>query len=134
MTITTEKINGVPHTVVWHVDYPPSGTLGRRYTDMVSGVKEFFEDANCLRHIATALPPIPRFPQPDDAALLYRYCSDGVMPWIKEPNGQSFAFIVAPHLINFNELAPPDLPRVEITHATRNGERVDIAITEMNNP
>lgn len=74
--MSVETINGKPMTVVKHdIDY---ATLGRRFVRLSNGVIAIFKDADCLHHIATALPPLPRHPTEKDASLLYLYASHGL--------------------------------------------------------
>jgi hypothetical protein len=75
--ITIEKINGVPHTVVWH-----DGVQAN-----IASEEGWY---NCYTHkisidgngkvIATALPPLPRNPTADDAKLLHLYEAHGLHP------------------------------------------------------
>jgi hypothetical protein len=147
MTITKEKINGVEHNLVWHEETKDKNLLGRRFAKLSGGALAFFKDANCLHHIATALPPLPRYPKPSDAALLYRYVAEGITPVFKWRLGSGFFVGVSSVNIAGSKNSPvwlvetpryvtrllaecPNAEGWEITHALHNGQRVDVAITE----
>jgi hypothetical protein len=135
---TTENINGELMTVVWHSPTIKS-VIGRRFVRLESGVKEFFAGADCLHHIATALPALSRNPKPEDAAemealtrLFSEYRAKGLMPQASiNTIGRDGGFFmrISPFRM-LNETCD-----AEITHAinTKTGERVEIAIKEKTN-
>lgn len=88
MKVSVEEINGRQVTVIWHEESQHT-TLGRRFVTLDSGVLEVFKDANCLEHIATALPPLPRKPTKGDAALLHLYAANNLMPVMTYDNGNT---------------------------------------------
>lgn len=87
----------------------------------------------CITHTIAILPPLPRRPKPEDATLLYRYCSEGInvcgkyLSWYDDDEcsfGRDFIIKEGP-IVSF---LGGDLVR-EITHATdTNGNRIEIAI------
>lgn len=121
--ITIEKINGVPHTVVWHgkPNNPLSdwqyGALGTRVMFcMLHGKRNY-------RIMATALPPLPRHPTEADAPLLFAYASHGIEVWATRTDFVGKGFTVTGIAV-LNMLGKP----LDITHAMHKGERVAIAI------
>lgn len=131
MEVTIEQIEGKPHTVVWHSPILKCETLGRRFANLRNNTLAIFRDADCLEHIATALPALPRYPQshPDSTRrhprnteemdrLKALYRAHGLLVIGYEKNhGGGLRYI--------QELG-------EIAHAidSATGERVSIAITE----
>ena len=130
MKVTIENINGAAHTVVLHSEGQKDAVLLQ-----CKGIYGYYENyyhkcgAKSLRHIATALPALPKHPKPQDARLLYRYMAEGIdlrflMPKaeIMPADGWEFADIV-------NHIRCCDL---EITHAinSKTGDRVEVAINE----
>lgn len=79
-----ENINGTDYTVVSYGDNP-TPLLGRRFVEHQSGALYFFLEAECLTHFATALPPLPRRPKPEDTKLLHRYMEEGLTPYLQAP-------------------------------------------------
>lgn len=61
MKTSIETINGELCTVILYGVGSSINFLGCRYID-VNGVKEFFKEAECLTHIATALPALHERP------------------------------------------------------------------------
>lgn len=127
--ITTEEINGQKMTVVWHTDkFRLWAHIGRDvgidWKQGVDGCCYWFsqEPAYC---IATALPALPRNPKPEDAKLLYRYMAEGIAlrTIVDKKYKQSGALL-------FLALELESRSQIEITHATFEGERVEVAIKE----
>lgn len=93
-------------------------------------------DASSFSHTLTILPALPRNPKPSDAALLYRYMVEDLIPFgdIKVPcaafgesNGRYQRISVEVSTVGRIDNSMPTL-----THAidSQTGERVEIAITE----
>lgn len=145
MKTSMETINGKLFTIVWHGDNSGKSTLGRRIVALSGGVFAVFKDADCLDHIATALPALPRHPKPEDAKLLYRYMSEGIAihgavidgseafvglteindyPVMTFTNGRAWWFV------NKKDSLDVSFSPKEITHATdmETGERAGVAI------
>lgn len=88
-------------------------------------------DINSITHTIVTLPPLPRYPKPEDAGLLYAYAAQGLFPY-----GQ--VFIKSEGNFSMNTLPMLDLmeekhsfPKVELLDALlADGTRVDIAIQE----
>lgn len=80
MKTTIETINGRECTVLWHLDNYNINDEEMCWAKTADGVWLAFDDWERPVHIATALPPLPRNPKPEDAALLYRYAAEGVYP------------------------------------------------------
>jgi hypothetical protein len=130
MKITIEEINGVKHTVVWHdtdkvAPFDVGDKRGIQFTmQHNTGVIAI----STLRYdwIATALPPLPRQPTAKDAALLHAYAAHEL-----DVHGTYYdAFVLrdgeADGLLILRLIHVAR--KVTITHATHNGERVEIAI------
>ena len=66
--------------------------------------------------IIVVLPALPRYPKPEDAPLLYRYMAEGIIPILDECESLD-------RMIFTNGFGEG-----RITHATHNGERVEVAI------
>jgi len=113
ITIETNS-EGKQHTVVWHKDECPTLTV---YCND-GGMLFCHRDGT---HIATALPALPRHPKREDAGLLYRYMAEGMRIYMQSKyNTDGWIFAVAEsHIME---------GLTEITHATFNGCRVEIAI------
>lgn len=128
--ITIEEIQGKKYTVVWHAN------MSENY--MRSELTWLPLKNGCLinypwgaaTHIATALPALPRHPKPEHASLLYRYMAEGMQikgRFYTRDNDWEVDFMTAhPESVIWQE----DGCKSEITHATHNGERVEIAITD----
>lgn len=131
MKTTIEEINGEPMTVVWNSEACANSISqgfkkchlseiiiaeGAQYMVVGSGV------------FATALPALPRHPKPEDAPLLYRYMAEGIVPMIKhglhEDDYNPVTLYTDPEGNFCNKLMR------EITHATHNGERVEVVIND----
>lgn len=141
MTITKEKINGVEHTIVWHDGGEPFWMPSAQGWN---GHGMDYESNTLSGLIATALPPLPRNPQPSDAALLYLYAAQGLMV-VSEVIGNdsnrtihSYVFVGSGRKGIYTEKNPPYdctnhldwFANYPITHALHNGARVEIAITD----
>ncbi len=113
--ISIEEIQGKKYTVVWHEE----DLHGYRVKAITVGYVLFC--CNRTAHLATALPALPRNPKPEHAALLYRYMAEGFEIGFDK---------------NFHSGVPKTIIEMcskegsEITHATHNGNRVEIAITD----
>lgn len=142
--ITIETINGKPYTVVWHeLQYCQHVFYFERedcYCELNSGVIAAFNiviehgEFVCNKHIATALPALPRYPKNDEATirLLHLYAVHGVKIWglCKTCYG-TWEVMAEPCVDDDTAISSSDGNTIEeITHATFNGERVDIARTD----
>lgn len=131
MKITIETINDELCTVIW---YNKGIEPDIKYADVklldgswIFRIRRPTARGCKIKHIATALPALPRHPKPEDAPLLYRYMAEGVEP-----------ILVSNHpVLKGRELFWEKYLREgwedsqhngEITHATHNGERVEVAI------
>lgn len=138
MKTSIETINGKLCTIVWHGYNPIKNTIGRRFATLHGGTFAVFKDADCLDHIATAIPALPRNPKPKDAPLLYRYASEGLMVWWTdndEEKPRTCAWVINMHLVNYNQLVEHTnlTRRMEITHAVDSeGNKVEVAINNNN--
>ena len=130
MTPTIETIDGKPYTVVWHSKPLPiqqgldDGMLFLVETSHgyeLCVIVGYPDDTVDRGSIATALPPLPRYPTFKDAALLYRYMAEGASICCSIGGEEDVPLLHAHGLKYFI---------VEITHATLNGERVEVAIEE----
>lgn len=146
MIISIETIDGKACTVVWRKGDPEfmcwdeADFIGGN--DAADTVIGYNRDGDVLY---IALSALPRHPKPEDAQLLYRYMADGIKPEFKWRNGRGL--FVGASIVNiagsknspvwlvetprhitrlFSEF--PNTEGWEITHATFNGERVDVAI------
>jgi len=123
--ITIEEIKGKKYTVVWHAN------MSKNY--MRSELTWLPLKNGCLinypweaaTQIATALPALPRNPKPSDAALIWRYMAEGILPMLRGVDTFYPAFFAVDDkgLWDAGET-------IKISHATHNGERVKIAITD----
>lgn len=128
MKTTIEEINGKPMTVVWH---NPREHKSRHFSHMdldcyvynLANGDVIYTSATDSAHIATALPPLPRKPKPEDARLLYRYMAEGIEPHDKCGNAKMQ-----------QDYGNAWFTKHEITHAinSETGERVEIAIEDRN--
>jgi hypothetical protein len=135
--VTVEKINGAEYTVVWHEDTE----LGYWHPTYMGGHEKYLahvnirgcdKDNQCrLRHIATALPALPRYPKPKDIMKYYEH--DLIIYGESETGDEG---IVVASTVNDDcwlstegELFPDGM--FKVTHANMNGERCEIAIKEM---
>lgn len=125
MKVSIETIYTKKYTVIYHDEQLFCKILGRRLVTLGNGVLEIFREPECLDHIATALPPLPRNPKPEDAPLLYAYMAEGLTVYCDCPveRGLDISIVLAT-LCTFIH------GDFEITHATLGGERVEIAITD----
>jgi len=125
--ITIENINGQLMTVVWHRKVEPTWkTEWYKLQDCYA----LLHVKNTTYHIATALPPLPRNPTPDDAQLLYRYLSEGIQ-LMGKPLVSPEDFFNDDSDISYSHWPLVEILKAptQITHATYNGQRVEIAIT-----
>lgn len=80
MEVTIENIDGQEMTVILHKNYGMQDVVECldecNYDILVDGTYIFFS-GSIGGHKATALPPLPRRPKPEDAPLLYRYMAEG---------------------------------------------------------
>lgn len=138
MTDTTiETINGKQYTVVWHIDVSNDISSAWNWAatsaGLVLGTSEVY---------ATALPPLPRYPKPEDAKLLYRYMAEGLEPMAKcitnERNflgmyGGMCHYLYGIEILSELELGEPNVRDIEIAHCTNEqGEKVEVAIDNDN--
>jgi hypothetical protein len=94
-----------------------------------------------FNYIITTLPALPRYPKPEDAPLLYRYMAEGIVPVLVDKSGYNGGFIgfcaisnTQTLLVKHSDGQPITIHmEAEITHATMDGERVEIAIEEKDN-
>jgi|GEM_PF-5095442 len=140
MKITIGHISGKDYTIVWHAK--PVNILGRRFTTLANGTLALFKDANCLDHIATALPALPRFPANDEATvrLLRLYAAHGVIPVLTYSTGNIDGRTAEAEYMSkqwFEVMGEtPEFKQSygytndEITHCLVSGQRVDVAITD----
>ena len=75
---TIERIAGKLFTVVWHHKPTVCGTLGLRNTQLKDGSVNVFLEADCINHVATALPAVSLYPETSDIRLLARYMAEGI--------------------------------------------------------
>lgn len=122
--ITIESINGKLYTVVWYVTPLTCGTLGKRFSLLNDGCLAVFGEAECMSHIATALPALPRYPKPEDARLLHQYAAYGLKVCNERGNG-FVGYSSSGYVSDGGYYCFDNSP---ITHATFNGERVEVAI------
>ena len=102
-----------------------------QWNEIISFEKEMLE----LYSVITILPPLPRNPTPEDAPLLYRYMAEGLEPHasvVVNPRKYSGIEHSAGHGI-INRMRLYRDTTFQITHATHNGERIEIAIKEKDN-
>lgn len=132
MKTTIENINGADYTVVWHDVHP---TDSHSFADSLIWVKlQMGWMASGTKHIATALPALPRHPKPEDAALLYRYMAEGIeviYRWVRDPEMKSaWTPICASDGMEY-------LDGMHVTEATefmratdKDGNKIEVAINE----
>lgn len=130
--ITIEEIDGQKMTVVWRDD-PASMFWDDAYFIGVDelGCRSGFSEKGDLQY--TAIPALPRKPEPEDARLLYRYMAEGieVVYSYKDHCGEACAISAASNLDSL-EWCVSKQYRIELKHAinSETGERVEIAIKE----
>lgn len=134
--ITIENINGKDYTVVWNNEYdakalenvPLDFTGNDEAMLIANGVLALHQLGEWF---ATALPALPRYPENNEATirLLHLYQAHGLKVCGKAhlASGGVYEFSSPTACI---EYLKEGVLRVEITHATFNGERVEIAIEE----
>ena len=122
-TFTIENINGADYTVVWcKYAYADSYYIAEDdfYVTDNLGVKTIIcriDDS----YVATALPALPRKPKAEDAPLLYRYMSDGVVLWFDTDFSSNT--IIIPNICSGG--------MSQITHATdKQGNKLEVAIND----
>jgi len=85
-------------------------------------------------HIATALPPLPRRPKPEHAALLYRYMAEGITVVMRDKAQYAGGFVGFAQGMWCVSPVPEQAFTMgldaEITHATLSGQPVSVAIEE----
>ncbi len=136
--IAIEEINGKKYTVVWYDAVNFSAVDLELYEASVihlpNGVLIFPSYSG--KAFAVALPALPRHPKPEHAPLLYRYASEnlrlcGTREELEDSEEHSFGArwvrVDSDNLV----LYAGTTNNIEITHATRNGTRVEIAIEEV---
>lgn len=67
------------NTTQWVIE-PCIGRYEHCYICYEQGGDECWLDAEEIMYTITTLPALPRYPKAEDAALLYRYMSEGLMP------------------------------------------------------
>ena len=75
MLVSVENIDGVKHTVIWYSEIDAHIICDEGWYDCY--LHKICIDGNG-KVIATALPPLPRNPNADDAKLLYAYVAYGL--------------------------------------------------------
>jgi hypothetical protein len=122
--ITIEAINGKAYTVVipLGVELKEIEGAGWEAVDW-QGVRYSVDRTvpNGDHVIAAALPALPRKPKPEDARLLYLYAAHGI-----DVRGRKIDDMYPEPVVVEDVCFQYGLE--EITHATFNGERVEIAI------
>ena len=81
MKVTIKPINGINHTVVWHDESFITTFIESEFDLLNNGslVKIVYNlDEEKCKHIATALPPLPKKLTDDNAKLLYDYEAHGL--------------------------------------------------------
>ena len=127
MKTSIENIGGQLCTVVWYWSYGdfPTPEEWKLTRQLVNGERHAII---AYDHIATALPALPRNPKPEDAQLLYRYMAEGIYPdMVDVDSGEPGLFNGMFIIVSDDECGESYSPK--ITHATHNGERVEIAIS-----
>lgn len=142
MKVTTETIAGKQCTVIWHHELSDPHTKELIEMAQESPFKSWRETKNgnyiwmvSTGELATALPSLPSKPKPSDKYKLLAYmergieihlqigsCVSGVLLGIYMDDFILPSGFWSQHAYNDGE--------IQITHATMNGERVNIAITE----
>lgn len=125
MKTTIENINGKQYTMIHHTRH---SALGRRFAPLNNGVLEFFKDADCTQHVATALPPLPRHPTKENVALLHLYAAHGVELDFEKVSDRTWSLGFCAWLADFFGNKGWKTETYEITHAIYNGERVEVAM------
>lgn len=120
--VSIEEIGGKQYTLIWR-----DGIKNNRWKEFSTIETEYgYEIISCNRSFATALFALPKHPKPSDAELLYRYASEGLEVYAefipKNGNKGVSAFVV-------EYIRGQD--KWKITHATLNGERVEVAIDQL---
>jgi hypothetical protein len=143
MQVTIEEINSELCTIIWSIAPSQHDTCETLVYPNKHGYQ--FNDIDSERHVATALRALPRNPKPEDAALLYRYVSEGLI--LVGSNG-SGEFFIQPHWNNADQWKAPNQmileydsvtgdsytgtewgEVVEITHAIDSeGNKINVAI------
>lgn len=142
MQVSVETIAGKLHTVIWYTNDVRVWEKQNWKATRGGGYMAFFHgEDDDSHHIATALPALQRHPKPEDAALLYRYASEGLTVCGEsiDNNGKNhlFCFVGSGSKGMYTEHNPPHDARVNldwfrhypVTHAIDStGQRVEIAI------
>jgi len=81
----------------------------------------------------TILPPLPKYPKPEDAPLLYRYMAEGIIPVLHHArNGKSLSFFTWKVGNDLDCYGMEGVDHLLLDHATHNGERVEVALEKEN--
>lgn len=133
MKVTIKPINGINHTVVWHDESFITTFIESEFDLLNNGslVKIVYNlDEEKCKHIATALPPLPRNPTPKDLRLLNYYESYGLTPMCGQTNilHRVYEYLST---AEWGGLWADYDDDYELSHAINDqNERVEIAITE----
>ncbi|MCA9340410.1 MAG: hypothetical protein KDA17_05840 [Candidatus Saccharibacteria bacterium] len=105
---------------------PPRIEIWKCEDDFIDRTTHPEETGLRAAYIISKLPALPKHPTPEDAALLYRYASEGLFPrGYKDFKNQYIWHVEA------LEIDPLKYKGVEITHATdTEGNRVEVAIQD----
>jgi len=113
-------------TVVWH--YGSGDIKLFNTTPLANGVLAVVCDHYDVKledmFIATALPALPKHPKPEDAALLYRYLSEGVVIYFAK-NISTKNIQLEDYLYRLRDSKTHQIDHVTDTQ----GNRLDVAIT-----
>ena len=130
--VTIEEISGELMTVVWCDD---ANFIALDKAKVRCGYELF---TTLGKHVATALPALPRHPKPEDAPLLYRYMAEELLPYLDDGNRSGLfngRHVNGSWLVSTNwgddmldGMGICDLYKTRINHAIYAGERVEIAI------
>lgn len=130
MKVSVETINGRECTVIHrNGDYTPDGAGFLKCTTSL-GHEVYSKKSGA--HLATTLPPLPRHPKPEDAPLLYRYASEGVIAEYRYEDHCGDEYILSINEDGFAGLGYCLAKHwaVSYVHAIDlEGNRVDVAIT-----
>lgn len=132
MKVTKEEINGKWYTVVKHSTGEKDAVLLHK-----GGIYHYYENyyhkdgTKSLRHIATALPPLPRYPKPEDAQLLTRYMAEGLTPIME--NMEGLVISIFSNLSSYNGVLEDEQENIFDTVScciNEQGEKVEVAIND----
>ena len=119
--ITVETINRKKYTVVWHEEKTWESDNSDPVINIPLRVSKALIGQNTGVHVATILPALPRHPKPEHAPLLHRYAAEGLTLMADGKYYPEPIEVLSDKIRRWNW---------EITHATHNGERVEIAIED----